>query len=102
VLDGLKDFVSEHPILVMFIALLLMSNRMGSVAQKQYGSGPSPGSIQAIQTLESCRGQRYVVKSGDTLYGIALAYGSTVDAIASASGVSNPNIISPPQRLCIP
>ena len=45
---------------------------------------------------------RYIVKSGDTLSGIAERYGSTVADIASASGVSNPDMIYTGQVLTIP
>ena len=44
----------------------------------------------------------YTVKSGDTLSGIASRYGTTVAAIASRNGISNPNLISVGQRLTIP
>ena len=44
----------------------------------------------------------YVVKSGDTLSGIAKKYGTTVSAIASASAVTNVNRISIGQKLTIP
>jgi len=35
----------------------------------------------------------HVVRSGDTLAGIAARYGTTASAIASANGISNPNLI---------
>lgn len=44
----------------------------------------------------------YTVKSGDTLYAIAKNNGTTVDAIAKASGISNPNKLSVGQKLTIP
>jgi len=44
----------------------------------------------------------YTVKSGDTLSAIAKKYGTTVSAICSANGISNPNRISVGQRLTIP
>lgn len=47
-------------------------------------------------------GCSYVVKPGDTLYSIALAYGVTVQAIASANGIANPNYIYAGQTLVIP
>lgn len=46
--------------------------------------------------------QLYTVVSGDTLSGIALRYGVTVDAIVSANGIQNPSLIYPGQRLSIP
>ena len=44
----------------------------------------------------------YVVRRGDTLYGIGLRYGTTHTAIARANGISNPRLIYPGQQLCIP
>ena len=46
-------------------------------------------------------GNSYTVKSGDTLGAIAQAYGTTVNALASANGISNPNLISVGQTLRI-
>ena len=43
----------------------------------------------------------YTIKSGDTLSEIAKKHGTTVNAIASANGISNPNLISVGQTLKI-
>ena len=43
----------------------------------------------------------YMVKSGDSLSGIASHYGTTVSALASLNGISNPNWIYPGQVLKI-
>ena len=43
----------------------------------------------------------YTIKSGDTLSEIAQRHGTTVNAIASANGISNPNLISVGQTLKI-
>jgi len=44
----------------------------------------------------------HVVESGDTLYSIAQRYGSTVEAIAEANGISNVNLLEVGQELIIP
>ena len=41
----------------------------------------------------------YTVKSGDTLWAIAQRYGTTYQEIARLSGISNPNLIFPGQRV---
>jgi len=46
--------------------------------------------------------QKYVVQFGDTLFSIARRFGSTVQAIAAANGIVNPNCIRAGQVLSIP
>jgi LysM repeat protein len=47
-------------------------------------------------------GRYHVVQPGETLYNIALRYGTTTAAIAVANDLSNPNLIYPGQTLFIP
>lgn len=47
-------------------------------------------------------GTSYVVRPGDSLLGIASRHGRSVDQIARANGISNPNHIRIGQRLTIP
>jgi LysM repeat protein len=49
----------------------------------------------------TCRAT-YVVRQGDTLYSIALRYGTTYTEIARVNNISNPRLIYPGQQLCIP
>ncbi len=44
----------------------------------------------------------YMVQRGDTLFGIALRFGSSVQAIVSANSLANPNLIYAGQTLIIP
>ena len=44
----------------------------------------------------------YVVRPGDTLYRIALRFGTSYTEIAQVNGISNPRLIYPGQQLCIP
>lgn len=46
--------------------------------------------------------EHYAVQKGDTLTAIAKRYGTTVAAIAAASGIADPNKISVGQSLSIP
>lgn len=47
-------------------------------------------------------GQTYAIKSGDTLSAIAAAHGTTVEALAKANGISDPNTIQAGANLTIP
>lgn len=47
-------------------------------------------------------GPTYTVQEGDTLFGIAFTFGSTVDELAAANGIEDPSAIFPGQELLIP
>jgi LysM repeat protein len=47
-------------------------------------------------------GQVYAVQPGDTLFSIAMRFGTSVNAIAMANNIRNPNVIFAGQRLVIP
>jgi LysM repeat protein len=67
------------------------------------GAGGHPPSCQPCPPPPShtCRAY-YTVKPGDTLFRIAMYYGTTVYAISAANGLANPNWIYAGQTLCIP
>ncbi len=44
----------------------------------------------------------YTVQFGDTLSEIAQLFGTSVDAIAQANGIENPDLIFADQTLCVP
>lgn len=63
----------------------------------------SPGSVEnpGPMPTPSVSTVRYQVKSGDTLWAIARLYHTTVAAIVSENGISNPNYIYPGEILKI-
>jgi putative chitinase len=64
---------------------------------------PVATAIPAATTAPSTSGTvTYIVQRGDTLYSIARRYGTTVEAIAAANGIANPNQIRVGQKLTIP
>lgn len=65
------------------------------------GSTPTPTPEPTPQPAPSTE-STYVVKSGDTLSGIASKYGTTYQALAAYNGISNPNLIHPGQVIKIP
>ncbi len=75
--DVLRRVKLLLPVLVLVVALVL------------------PASVQASGLI-------HVVQRGENLYRIAMRYGTTVQAIARANGITNPNLIYAGQRLIIP
>ena len=75
---------------------------------------PNPNFIRVGQTLIIPQGtqpttppgqppqQVYIVQPGDTLFGIALRFNTSVAAIAQANGIVNPAFIRVGQRLTVP
>lgn len=53
----------------------------------------------AAQTAQNCSAVYYTVKPGDTLSAIAKQYGTTYQEIARLSGITNPNLIYPGQKV---
>ncbi len=47
-------------------------------------------------------GQIYIVQPGDTLYTIAVSFNITVQALMSANGITNPDMIYVGQKLIVP
>ncbi|MCB8818802.1 RHS repeat-associated core domain-containing protein [Desulfosporosinus shakirovi] len=68
------------------------------IPSKETGNA-GKGNLYSIQGMSM---PSYTVKSGDTLWDIAQTYGTSVDAIANANGISNPNLINVGQKLLIP
>ena len=46
-------------------------------------------------------GQFYTVRWGDTLYRIAVRYGTSVSALMNLNGITNPNYIVAGQTICV-
>ena len=58
--------------------------------------------LMGIAVPVHAQGTVHVVQRGETLYSIAARYGTTVQAIAQANGLSNLNLVYVGQRLVIP
>lgn len=66
------------------------------------GLTPAPTELIAPTVAGSTGGTEYIVRSGDTLYDIALRFGVTVQSIINANNMTNPNRLDIGQRLIIP
>lgn len=68
-------------------------------------AGYDPDAIQAVVNSKlgaSAQAKKtYTVRSGDTLSGIASAYGTSWQHLASINGIANPNLIYPGQVLTV-
>ena len=62
-----------------------------------------PGQVLTISGGGASAPQQtvYTVKSGDTLSGIAAAFGTTYQRLAAVNGIRNPNLIYPGQQIVI-
>jgi LysM repeat protein len=64
---------------------------------------PTPTPTAAPTVTAAPTPHIYIVQSGDTLNGIALRFGTTVQAILQANpSITDPSVISPGQRIVIP
>jgi len=67
-----------------------------------FASKPSSGTHPPAPQVPPPPSVTYTVQAGDTLYAIAVKYHTTVQAIAAANNISNPNLIRVGQVLKIP
>lgn len=65
-------------------------------------AGAAAGTAATTAGAALKTGVVHCVRTGDTLFSIALRYGTTVAAIAKANGIANVNLIFPGQCLQIP
>lgn len=91
----LHDLVNANPQLTQPGATLTIP------ASAPVSSTSSVGTVSAPAAPAGPRAT-YTVKPGDTLTAIAIRFGTTVAAIASANNISNPNLIQVGQVLNIP
>ena len=82
ILDNAKRECDKHPGYSVF----------NSKGQAVYSKAAAASSSDII----------YIVKSGDTLSGIAAKYGTTYQVLAQYNGIANPNIINVGQQIKIP
>ncbi len=84
----LRELINANP------QLLKTSDQLTIPSGNGNGSGSGGDGSSTPRT--------YTIKAGDTLYAIAIKFGTTVAAIASANNITNPNQISAGQILIIP
>jgi rare lipoprotein A len=66
---------------------------------RDYGVHRHAGWRNAAGRADAGGGSYYVVRPGDTLWGISAQLGTTVHRLAAANGIANPDVISVGQRI---
>ena len=66
---------------------------------RDYGGHRQAGWRNAAGRADAGGGSYYVVRPGDTLWGISAELGSSVHRLAAANGISNPDVLSVGQRI---
>ena len=91
VVDGISGYVDRDK-----YAKKILLEETSEIPENENPNG-NPNENPSFNT----RTVTYTVQSGDTLWRIALNYGTTVQEIANINGISNPNLIYPGQVLRI-
>lgn len=102
--DDVQGFINDtHDASASTLAKWIRAGKYGNNPVRQTVIEACGGEYREAQDIINGKGKQttYVVKSGDTLSGIAAKFGTTYQAIAAKNGISNPNLIYPGQVLKI-
>lgn len=102
--DDVQGFINDtHDASASKLAKWIRAGKYGNNPVRQTVIEACGGKYREAQDIINGKGKQttYVVKSGDTLSGIAAKFGTTYQAIAAKNGISNPNLIYPGQVLKI-
>ncbi|WP_245958728.1 LysM peptidoglycan-binding domain-containing protein [Microbacterium bovistercoris] len=89
------------------VSAIIAANRLGSSAvihpgQKLVVSGAAPVAVSSTKpAAKPAAGKTHTVAAGDTVYGIARKYGTSVSAIIAANRLGSSAIIYPGQKLAV-
>lgn len=65
------------------------------------GAAPAPAAAPAAPAAPATSAQTHTVVAGDTVFAIAQKYGTTVDAVLTANGLTRAAVILPGQQLAV-
>ena len=87
----------------IYILALRYGTTVNAILQANPGIDPNRIRVgQQITIPGAATGTRYTIQSGDTLYGIASRYGTTVNAILQANPGIDPNNLRVGQQITVP
>jgi len=84
------------------VVLIVTPTPAASSAQTAATPIPNQPAATATSAPQSVGAEVYVVQAGDSLLGIALNFGLTMDALLEANNLTNPDFVFVGQRLTIP
>lgn len=84
------------------VVLIVTPTPAAQSAQPAATSIPEQPAATATNPTQSATAEVYVVQAGDSLLGIALKFGLTIDALMQANNLTNPDFVFVGQRLTIP
>lgn len=102
--DEVQGFINDtHDASAATLSEWIKAGKYGNNPVRQTVIEACGGKYREAQDIINGKGKQttYVVKSGDTLSGIAAKFGTTYQAIAAKNGISDPNLIYPGQVLKI-
>ena len=94
--------------MINHIASASVSTLASEVKSGKYGNGDIRKQVlgtrynevqKVVNGSSGSSAQYYIIKSGDTLSGIAARYGTTYQKLAKLNGISNPNKIYAGQKI---
>lgn len=101
--NEIQDFINHiYNASVDTLVAEVKAGKYGNVPIRSDVLGPRFKEVQdKINNSVGSSEKVYIVKSGDTLSGIAAKFGTSYQKIARDNGIKNPNLIYPGQRLVI-
>lgn len=84
------------------VVLIVTPTSATQSAQPATAAGNQPAPAPTSAPASSSSAEVYVVEAGDSLFGIALKFGLTIDGLMEANNLTNPDFVFVGQRLTIP
>jgi LysM repeat protein len=90
---------TARKVFFILLTVVMLIVTLGTGIASAASTTAAPSGSPASERASLCN---YYVRAGDTLYGIALRYGTTVNYLASVNHIANPRLIRTGQHLLVP